>query len=332
MDLNTRIVLASRPTGRPAPEHFRLETVPLPTLGAQQVLVHNHWLSIDPYMRGRMMDIRTYAEPVGLGEVMVGDTAGEVIASHDPGFKPGDQVVGTLGWQHYAAAAPSQLRKVDATRVPLSAYLGVAGMPGVTAYVGLVDLCEPKAGETVVVTAASGAVGSVAGQLAKLRGCRVVGVAGGPQKCRHVVDELGFDACLDYKAGDFKPLLKAALPNGIDAIFDNVGGEILAALLGRVNHFARIALCGAISELDHPDPHGLPRLLPFIVHRVRLQGFIVGDHPARWPVAIEELSGHVAAGRLRYRESVAEGLAAAPAALIGLLQGHNLGKQLVRLS
>jgi NADPH-dependent curcumin reductase CurA len=331
MDLNTRIVLASRPTGRPAPEHFRLETVPMPTLGEQQVLVRNDWLSLDPYMRGRMMDIRTYAEPVGLGEVMVGDTAGEVIASNHPGFQPGDPVVGALGWQRHAAVDAARLRKVDAARIPLSAHLGVAGMPGVTAYVGLVDLCEPMAGETVVVTAASGAVGSVAGQLAKLRGCRVVGVAGGPQKCRHVVDDLGFDDCVDYKADDFKPKLKAAVPDGIDAIFDNVGGEILATLLNRVNHFARIALCGAISELDNPDPHGLPRLLPFIVNRVRLQGFIVSDHAARWPVAIDELTGHVAAGRMRYRESVAEGLAAAPGALIGLLQGHNLGKQLVRL-
>ena len=330
-DINPRIVLASRPAGRPALENFRLEASAIPQPGEQQVLVRNDWLSIDPYMRGRMMDIRTYAEPVGLGEVMVGDTAGEVVASRHPGFKPGDTVAGTLGWQRFAVAGAEQLRKVDATRIPLSAHLGVAGMPGVTAFVGLVDLCEPKAGETVVVTAASGAVGSVAGQLAKLRGCRVVGVAGGPEKCRHVVAELGVDACVDYKADDFKPCLKAALPDGIDAIFDNVGGEILATLLGRVNHFARIALCGAISELDDPHPRGLPRLLPFIVNRVRLQGFIVRDHAARWPVAMAEISGHVAAGRMRYRETIADGLAAAPAALIGQLQGHNFGKQLVRL-
>jgi NADPH-dependent curcumin reductase CurA len=330
-DINPRIVLASRPAGRPALENFRLEASAIPQPGEQQVLVRNDWLSIDPYMRGRMMDIRTYAEPVGLGEVMVGDTAGEVVASRHPGFKPGDTVSGTLGWQRFAVADAEQLRKVDAARIPLSAHLGVAGMPGVTAFVGLVDLCEPKAGETVVVTAASGAVGSAAGQLAKLRGCRVVGVAGGPEKCRHVVADLGFDACVDYKADDFKPRLKAALPDGIDAIFDNVGGEILATLLGRVNHFARIALCGAISELDNPNPHGLPRLLPFIVNRVRLQGFIVRDHAARWPVAIDEISGHVAAGRMHYRETIADGLAAAPAALIGLLQGHNFGKQLVRL-
>jgi NADPH-dependent curcumin reductase CurA len=331
VQLTTRIVLASRPTGRPAAEHFRLETVPLPTLGEHQVLVRNDWLSIDPYMRGRMMDIRTYAEPVGLGEVMVGDTAGEVIASRDPAFAVGDQVVGILGWQRHAAVDGARLRRVDAARLPLQAYLGVAGMPGVTAFVGMVDLCEPKPGETVVVTAASGAVGGTAGQLARLRGCRVVGVAGGAGKCRHVVDDLGFDACVDYKADDFKERIAQAVPDGIDAIFDNVGGEILATLLGRVNHFARIALCGAISELDNPQPHGLKRLLPFIVNRVRLQGFIVSDHAARWPAAIDELSSHVAAGRMRTRESIAEGLAAAPAALIGLFEGRNLGKQLVRL-
>jgi len=331
VELTTRIVLASRPTGQPAAEHFRLETVPLPTLGEHQVLVRNDWLSIDPYMRGRMMDIRTYAEPVGLGEVMVGDTAGEVIASRDPAFAVGDHVVGILGWQRHAAVDGARLRRVDAARLPLQAYLGVAGMPGVTAYVGMIDLCEPKPGETVVVTAASGAVGSTAGQLARLRGCRVVGVAGGAEKCRHVVDDLGFDACIDYKADDFKACIAQAVPDGIDAIFDNVGGEILATLLGRVNHFARIALCGAISELDNPQPHGLKRLLPFIVNRVRLQGFIVSDHAARWPAAIDELSGHVAAGRMRSRESIADGLAAAPAALIGLFEGRNLGKQLVRL-
>ena len=328
---NQRVVLASRPLGRPAPENFRLETAALPVPGAGQVLVRNDWLSIDPYMRGRMLDIRSYAEPVGLGEVMVGDTAGEVIASHDPAFAVGDTVVGNLGWQRFAAVDAARLRRVDAQRLPLPAYLGVAGMPGVTAFVGLVDLCTPKAGETVVVTAASGAVGSVAGQLARLRGCRVVGVAGGAPKCHHVVDEFGFDACVDYRGDDFAARIAQAVPGGIDAIFDNVGGEILDTLLGRVNHFARIALCGAISELDNPQPHGLKRLLPFIVHRVRLQGFIVNDHAARWPAAIDEISGHVAAGRLRYRESVADGLAAAPAALIGLFQGEHRGKQLVRL-
>lgn len=330
-EINARVVLASRPAGRPTADNFRLETAPLPVPGAGQVLVRNDWLSIDPYMRGRMKDIRSYAEPVGLGEVMVGDTAGEVIASRDPAFAVGDQVVGILGWQRYAAADGARLRRVDAARLPLQAYLGAAGMPGVTAFVGMIDLCEPKPGETVVVTAASGAVGSTAGQLARLRGCRVVGVAGGPEKCRHVVDDLGFDACVDYRGDDFKERIARAVPDGIDAIFDNVGGEILATLLERVNHFARIALCGAISELDNPNPHGLKRLLPFIVNRVRLQGFIVSDHAARWPAAIDELSGHVAAGRMRTRESIAEGLAAAPAALIGLFEGKNFGKQLVRL-
>ena len=222
---NRQVLLASRPEGKPTESNFRIKDGPLPSLGEGQVLVRNQWLSIDPYMRGRMMDIRTYAEPVALGDVMVGDTAGIVVESRHPGFAVGDAVAGHLGWQRFGAIDGSLLRKVDTTRVPLSAGLGVAGMPGVTAYVGLIDLCAPQAGETVVVTAASGGVGSVAGQLARLRGCRVVGVAGGADKCRHVVDDLGFDACIDYKAADFKASLKAALPDGVNCIFDNVGGS-----------------------------------------------------------------------------------------------------------
>lgn len=328
---NRQVLLASRPEGKPTESSFRIKDGPLPSLGEGQVLVRNQWLSIDPYMRGRMMDIRTYAEPVALGDVMVGDTAGIVVESRHPGFAAGDAVAGHLGWQRFGAIDGSLLRKVDTTRVPLSAGLGVAGMPGVTAYVGLIDLCAPQAGETVVVTAAAGAVGSVAGQLAKLRGCRVVGVAGGADKCRHVVDDLGFDACIDYKAADFKDSLKAVLPNGVNCIFDNVGGEVLDALLPRLRPGARITLCGAISEVDNPSPHGIRRLLPLIVNRVKVQGFIVGDHPERWAPAIDELSSHVAAGRLHFRETVAEGLEAAPRALIDLLAGRSLGKQLVRI-
>lgn len=329
--LNTRIVLASRPAGRPGVENFRLETAPLPTPGDQQVLVRNEWLSLDPYMRGRMMDLRTYAEPVPIDGVMVGDTAGVVLTSRHPGFAPGDTVTATLGWQTHGVAHGDALRRVDATRVPLSAYLGTAGMPGVTAYVGMLDLCEPRPGDAVVVTAAAGAVGSIAGQLAKLRGCRVVGVAGGPEKCRHVTQNLGFDECVDYRADDLPGRLKQALPQGVDCIFENVGGAVFNLLVARLNNFARVTLCGAISELDDPAPQGLKRLLPLIVKRVRMQGFIVGDHAARWPVAVAELSGHLADGRLKYHETVADGLAAAPQAFIGMLQGRNLGKQLVRL-
>jgi NADPH-dependent curcumin reductase CurA len=331
MTLNTRVVLASRPDGRPALENFRLETAPVPLPGAQQVLVRNDWLSLDPYMRGRMMDIRTYAEPVPIDGVMVGDTAGVVVASHHPDFSPGDTVAGHLGWQRYGVADAATLRRVDATQLPLSAHPGVAGMPGVTAYVGMLDLCDPQPGETVVVTAAAGAVGSVAGQLAKLRGCRVVGVAGGPEKCRHVKEQLGFDDCIDYKATDLRDRLAQALPRGVDCVFENVGGAVFNLLAARLNNFARVALCGVIAELDDPVPQGLKRLLPLIVKRVRMQGFIVGDHAARWPLAVAELSGHLADGRLKYHETVADGLAAAPQAFIGMLQGRNLGKQLVRL-
>jgi len=328
---NLRVVLAGRPAGKPLLEHFRIEPAPLPEPAPGQVLVRNRWLSIDPYMLGRMMEVRTYAEPVELGAVMVGDTAGEVLASRHPAFKPGDAVAGPLGWQRVGAIAGEALRKVDTGRIPLAAGLGAAGMPGVTAWVGMLDLCAPQPGDTVVVTAASGGVGGVAGQLARLAGCRVVGIAGGAQKCAHVVNDLGFDACLDYRAEDFRQQLKAAVPAGIDCIFDNVGGEILGALAARVRPFARVTLCGAISEIDNPDPQGLKRLLPLIVNRVKVQGFIVGDHPARWPVAIEALTAHLAAGRIHSRETVAEGLAQAPQALIDLLAGRSVGKQLVRI-
>lgn len=328
-ETNLKVVLASRPDGKPSTANFRVETGPLPAPADGEVLVRNQWLSIDPYMRGRMMDIRSYAEPVALGDVMVGDTAGVVVASRHVDFAVGDAVAGPFGWQRYGTLPGQALRRVDMARVPLSAGLGVAGMPGVTAWVGLMDLCAPQAGETVVVTAASGGVGGVAGQLARIAGCRVVGVAGGPDKCRHVVEDLGFDACLDYRAEDFRQQLKAAVPQGIDCIFDNVGGAVLDALVGRLKPFARVALCGAISEVDNPSPTGLRRLLPLIVNRVKLQGFIVGDHPARWPVAIDALSGHVAAGRLHYRETIADGLENAPQALLDLLAGRSLGKQLV---
>lgn len=328
---NLQVVLAGRPDGKPLPEHFRMTSSPVPQPAPGQVLVRNQWLSIDPYMLGRMMDVRTYAVPVALGEVMVGDTAGVVVASRHPGFAVGDAVAGPLGWQRFGVIGGEGLRKVDTSRIPLPAGLGAAGMPGVTAWVGMLDLCAPQPGDTVVVTAASGGVGSVAGQLARLAGCRVIGIAGGHEKCHHVVSDLGFDTCLDYRATDFHQQLKTAVPTGIDCIFDNVGGEILGALAARVRPFARITLCGAISEVSNPDPQGLKRLLPLIVNRVRVQGFIVGDHPARWPVAIEALTGHLAAARIRSRETVAEGLGNAPLALIDLLAGRSMGKQLVRI-
>jgi NADPH-dependent curcumin reductase CurA len=327
---NRRVVLASRPSGEVTPENFRLESVPLPPLGEGQLLVRNRWLSLDPYMRGRMNEGRSYAAAQALNETMVGGTAGEVIESRHPGFAVGDQVVGNLGWQEHGVSDGRQLIKVDTTRIPLSAYLGAVGMPGVTAWYGLNRIIEPKAGETVVVSAASGAVGSVVGQLAKLASCRAVGIAGGEAKCRYVVDELGFDACIDYKRDDVGQALKVAAPDGIDGFFENVGGAIMDAVLPRMNAFGRIAVCGLIAGYNgEPIPIRNPTW--FLVSRLKLQGFIVSEHMQLWPQALRELGGHVAAGRIRYRETVAHGLENAPAAFIGLLEGRNLGKQLVKL-
>jgi NADPH-dependent curcumin reductase CurA len=331
-EMNLRVVLASRPAqqGWLTEENFRLEAAEIPSPAAGEVLVRNHWLSLDPYMRGRMNAARSYAPPQPLGEVMLGGTAGEVVASRHPDFAVGDAVVGRLGWQHYALSNGEGLRRVDVRQAPLSVWLGVLGMPGVTAWIGLFDICQPQPGETVVVTAAAGAVGSVVGQLARLHGCRVVGIAGGTEKCRHVVDELGFDACIDYKAAALWPALKEATPDRIDCLFENVGGEIFDTLLGRMNAHARIALCGMVAQYNSaPVPiHNLSSLL---VNRIRLQGFIVTELMSRWPVALAALGEHYAAGRLHYRETIVDGLNQAPAALIGLLQGRNLGKQLVRL-
>ncbi len=338
---NQRIVLASRPTGEPSAANFRLESFELPALQDQQVLVRHHFLSLDPYMRGRMNDGKSYAQPQPLDAVMLGGTVGEVVESRHADYAPGDQVVGMGGWQAFSvvdAGQPGALRKVDTTQVPLPAYLGAVGMPGVTAWVGLTQIIAPKAGETVVVSAASGAVGSAVGQLAKARGCRVVGIAGGPDKCAYVVDELGFDACLDYKAlgtaqdhgKALSQALKAAAPNGVDGYFENVGGAILDVVMARMNAFGRIAFCGMISGYNgEPIPMANPSLI--LVSRLKLQGFIVSEHMPLWPQALKELGTMVATGQLKYRESIADGLAAAPEAFLGLLKGRNFGKQLVKL-
>ena len=330
METNRKIVLASRPAAWVEEGNFRLEEGDIPQPGPGQVLVRNRWLSLDPYMRGRMSDAPSYAKPVAIGEVMIGGTAGEVVQSNHPQFAPGDTVVGVLGWQLFGVADGGALRKVDTAVAPLSAYLGPLGMPGVTAWVGLLDICAPRPGETVVVTAASGAVGSVVGQLAKIHGARAVGIAGGADKCRYVVEELGFDACIDYKAGNLRGDLKAAAPEGIDCLFENVGGEIFDTLLMHMQPFSRIALCGLISQYNSA-PWPLKNLASVLINRIRMQGFIVTDDLTRWPLALRELGTLVASGKLKYRESIAEGLAAAPAALISLLQGGNFGKQLVRL-
>jgi hypothetical protein len=282
-------------------------------------------------MRGRMDDAKSYSAPQKLDDVMIGGTAGEVTASRNPAFAVGDRVVNANGgWQQYTLSDAALLRRVDTTKVPLQAYLGVAGMPGVTAWIGLNTIITPKAAETVVVSAASGAVGSVVGQLAKAAGCRVVGIAGGPLKCGIVTAEFGFDACVDYKAGRLVEDLANATPGGIDGYFENVGGSVLDAVLARMNAFGRIAVCGLIAGYSgQPIPIGNFRSV--LVNRLKIQGFIVSEHMQYWPAALAELSRQVGSGQLKYRETIAQGLEAAPQAFIGLLKGENVGKQLVRL-
>jgi NADPH-dependent curcumin reductase CurA len=334
-----RIVLASRPHGWCGEENFKLEELPIPTPADGEVLVRNHFMSLDPYMRGRMNESKSYAAPQKLHETMQGGTVGEVVESRHPDFKVGDKVRGMLGWAEYGVGTPPGLSKIDTRQVPISAYLGVVGMTGMTAWYGINKIMEPKAGQTVVVSAAAGAVGSVAGQLARIAGARVVGIAGGADKCRYVTEELGFDACVDYKSADdvksLAAMIAAAAPKGVDAHFENVGGDVLNAVMSLLNPFARVAICGMIADYN-TKPGTVPKsaiLNPgmFLVARFKMQGFIVSDHLDLWPQGLTELGGLLAAGRLKYRESIAEGLAAAPAAFIGLLKGHNFGKQLVRL-
>lgn len=337
MTINRQILLDNRPSGEASTSNFKLVSTELPPLQDGQVLVRHHYLSLDPYMRGRMNDGKSYTQPQPLGEVMQGGTVGEVVASRHEKFKPGDQVLGFGGWQEYAivdAAQPGALRKLDTRHVPLSHYLGAVGMPGVTAWYGLVKIIAPKPGDTVVVSAASGAVGSAVGVLAKARGCRAVGIAGGQDKCDYVVKELGFDACIDYKQhSDGKALntaLKAACPNGIDGYFENVGGWILDVVLARMNAFGRIAVCGMIAGYDgKPQPLANPSLI--LVSRLKIEGFIVGEHREVWPEALAELGQLVGSGKFRPRETVAHGLESAPEAFLGLLRGKNFGKQLVKL-
>ncbi|WP_159916206.1 NADP-dependent oxidoreductase [Pantoea sp. 18069] len=337
MTRNQQILLDNRPQGEAVESNFRQVQTEVPALQDGQVLVRHHYLSLDPYMRGRMNDSKSYAASQPLGEVMIGGTVGEVVESRHPKFAVGDQVVGMGGWQEYSVVdgnAPGMLRKVDTSHVPLSHYLGAVGMPGVTAWYGLVKIIAPKAGETVVVSAATGAVGSAFAALAKARGCRVVGIAGGPEKCRYASEELGFDVCIDYRQhADVKAMslaLKQACPDGIDGYFENVGGYILDAVLLRTNAFARVAVCGMIAGYDGaPLPLQNPALI--LINRLKIEGFIVSEHMEVWPEALQELGTLVATGKLRPRETVAQGLAAAPAAFLGLLKGRNFGKQLVKL-
>jgi NADPH-dependent curcumin reductase CurA len=330
--MNKRIVLASYPEGWVSEANFRLETAPLPKPAEGEVLVKNHWLSLDPYMRGRMSQQRSYVKGVEPGEVMTGETAGEVLESKDPRFKPGDKVTAPSGWQLYWSGKGDLLTKVDASKVPLSYFLGCLGMPGRTAYFGMKEICAPKPGETVAVSAASGAVGSVVGQLAKAWGCRAVGIAGGKAKCDYVVKDLGFDACIDYKAGNLLDNLRAACPKGVDAYFENVGGEILDTVLRLMNLRGRITICGLISDYNAKEPYGVKMFRSILVNRLKVQGMIVFDWAPRYAEANQALMELVLGGKLKTRESVVNGIENAPKGLIGLLKGENFGKQLVKLA
>ena len=328
--VNRQIHLVSRPKGEATTDNFKLVQAPVEHPADGQVLVRNHYMSLDPYMRGRMDDVKSYTACQSLNEVMGGGTVGEVIASKHPDFAVGDRVVGAAGWQEYGLSNGQGMRKLTNDKVPISAYLGCVGMPGVTAWIGLNEIIKPEAGETIVVSAASGAVGSVVGQLAKSKGCRVVGVAGGPEKCGIVTDEFGFDACVDYKAGSLAEDLKRAAPDGFDGNFENVGGEVFDTILSQMNGFGRIAVCGLISGYDGRGMQ-INNIRSILVNRLLVRGFIVSEHPKLWPGALAELETAVASGQLRYRESVAEGLESAPEAFLGLLRGRNVGKQVVKL-
>ncbi|PRF56080.1 NADP-dependent oxidoreductase [Burkholderia multivorans] len=334
---NRRIVLNSRPVGAPTANDFRLETGDVPTPGAGQVLLRTVWLSLDPYMRGRMSDAPSYAPPVQLGDVMVGGTISRVVSSNLPAFREGDLVVATGGWQDYALSDGSDLIPLGRDFPHPSRALGVLGMPGFTAYTGLLTIGEPKAGETVVVAAASGAVGAVVGQIAKLKGCRVIGVAGGADKCAYVTGTLGFDACIDHRDPAFASQLKAACPNGIDVYFENVGGAVFDAVWPLLNNHARVPVCGLIAHYNDTalpaGPDRLPKLMTTILSkRIRMQGFIILDYYATgYAPFLKDMSEWVAQGSVKVLEDVIPDLTDAPAALIGLLAGKNFGKVVVRV-
>jgi NADPH-dependent curcumin reductase CurA len=332
MPQNRQILLKSRPVGMPRLENFEMVELPAPEPGEGEVLTRTLFLSLDPYMRGRMNETKSYAAPVPIGGVMGGETVGEVVASRAPGLTIGDIVVGFGNWQDYAVLPAKSLRKLDPALAPVSTALGVLGMPGRSAYVGLLDIGQPKAGETVVVSAASGAVGSVVGQIAKIKGCRVVGIAGGETKCRYVVDELGFDACVDHRAPDFAAALARACPNGIDVDFENVGGAVLQAIWPLLNNFARVVVCGLIAHYNDATPASSPDFRYVLAKRLTVRGFIIIDHSARFDDFLRDVSVWLREGRIKYREDIIDGLEQAPEAFIGLLQGRNFGKQIIRVA
>ena len=336
-ETNLQILLRRRPKGEPVAEDFEIVETPVPEPKEGEVLVRHRFLSLDPYMRGRMADAKSYAKPVELGAVMEGRTAGEVVASKAAGFAPGDTVAGGFGWQRFSCVKGAGLMKIDPKEAPLSASLGVLGMPGLTAWVGLEDIGMPKAGETMVVSAASGAVGQVVGQIGKIRGCKVIGIAGGAKKCQFVTEELGFDACIDHR-GDLNAQLDAACPEGIDVYWENVGGAVQAAIFPRLRDFARMVMCGVISQynsVEGADSFGGapgPNLGAVVRKRLRIQGFIVSDSGwPRYPQFRKEMLGWMADGRMSWREDIVPGLKRAPEAFIGLLKGTNFGKLVIEV-
>lgn len=331
-EVNRQIVLRSRPEGPPGLDNFELVRSPVPEPGDGEVVMRNRWLSLDPYMRGRMSAAKSYAKPVEVGDPMVGGTVGEIAATRDPKFAVGDIVLGSGGWQDYARSNGSGLRKLDPAAAPVTTALGVLGMPGMTAYAGLLEIGQPKPGETVAVAAASGAVGAVVGQIAKIRGGRAIGIAGGTDKCRYVVEELGFDACINHRAPDFARQLEAACPAGIDVYFENVGGAVQQAVWPLLNDFARIPVCGLIAQYNASAPMPGPDMFSVLRKRLTLRGFIVRDFAAKEAEFLRDVGEWVRTGRLKYREDVVDGLENAPAAFLGLLQGRNFGKLLVKVS
>jgi NADPH-dependent curcumin reductase len=331
MPTNRGYVLASRPKGAPTRENFRLVEQEIQEPADGQLLVKHHYLSLDPYMRGRMNDTKSYAQAQKIDEIMVGGTVGEVVASKNHDFKVGDKVVGMGGWQLYALSNGGDLRKIPPLGLPIQAFIGALGMPGVTAWYGVKKIIAPKPGETVVVSAATGAVGTVVGRLVKEAGATAVGIAGGAEKCKLAVSELGFDVCLDHRAADFADQFKAALPNGIDGVFENVGGQPLELSVRRLNPFARIAVCGLVASGYDGTPTPISDVSFLLTTRSKIEGFIISDHLNLWPQAIEELGKLAATGKLTWRETVAEGLEATPDAFFGMLKGANVGKQLVKL-
>jgi NADPH-dependent curcumin reductase CurA len=330
--VNRQIVLKSRPEAMPGLDNFGMTQAAVAEPRDGEVLMRTLYLSLDPYMRGRMSAAKSYAKPVEVGEVMVGGTVGEIVASRHPNYAVGDVVQGYGGWQDYALSSGAGLRKLDRTMAPVSTALGVLGMPGMTAYVGLLEVGQPKAGETVVVAAASGAVGSGVGQIARIKGCRAVGIAGGADKCRFVTETLGFDACVDHRAPDFREALAAACPAGVDVYFENVGGAVQQTVWPLLNDFARIPVCGLIAQYNLTAPMPGPDMFTVLRKRLLVRGFIVSDFAAKQADFLREASEWIRTGRLKYREDVVDGLENAPAAFLGLLQGKNFGKMLVRVA